>query len=333
MAARRRAGRRRAGFAGIALMDHLIQIPQVGRAWEPIPEPWVTLGLLGRPRHRARARHAGHPGDLPAGGHHREGRGDPRRAVSGGRAFVGVGAGWWEREHAAFGLPFPPAGSGSTSSRTPSRPCGRCGPPAPRRTTASGSPCRRRRPTRGRSARCRSSSAAPATRTLRIAARLGDAVNVPSTRRRSTSTWHAAPPLAGTDVAITVLDLPVVGRDRDDTWARVERLRGRTAAAAYAARTNAGTVADQRDRYAALADRGVSTVFVALADLDGADDLDRPGAADELSPVTSARRSTRCRSHRRATQADAVLAPTADLRARSGSGCRGRHRPWVRFPG
>ena len=35
-----------AGFAGIALMDHLIQIPQVGRAWEPIPEPWVTLGLL-----------------------------------------------------------------------------------------------------------------------------------------------------------------------------------------------------------------------------------------------------------------------------------------------
>lgn len=29
-----------AGLQGIALMDHLIQIPQVGRAWEPIPEPW-----------------------------------------------------------------------------------------------------------------------------------------------------------------------------------------------------------------------------------------------------------------------------------------------------
>ena len=26
-----------AGLQGIALMDHLIQIPQVGRAWEPIP--------------------------------------------------------------------------------------------------------------------------------------------------------------------------------------------------------------------------------------------------------------------------------------------------------
>ena len=40
-----------AGLAGIALMDHLIQIPQVGRAWDPIPEPWVTLGALA-PRRR-----------------------------------------------------------------------------------------------------------------------------------------------------------------------------------------------------------------------------------------------------------------------------------------
>jgi hypothetical protein len=31
-----------AGLQGIALMDHLIQIPQVGRAWEPIPEPWAA---------------------------------------------------------------------------------------------------------------------------------------------------------------------------------------------------------------------------------------------------------------------------------------------------
>ena len=29
--------------------------------------------------------------------------------LSGGRAFCGIGAGWWDREHAAFGLPFPAA--------------------------------------------------------------------------------------------------------------------------------------------------------------------------------------------------------------------------------
>jgi hypothetical protein len=75
------------------------------------------------------------------------------------------------------------------------------------------------------------------------------------------------------EVAVTVLDLPVIGRDRDDTWARVERLRGRATAAAFARRTHAGTAADQRDRYGALADRGVDTVFVALPDLAGPEDV------------------------------------------------------------
>jgi alkanesulfonate monooxygenase SsuD/methylene tetrahydromethanopterin reductase-like flavin-dependent oxidoreductase (luciferase family) len=69
------------------------------------------------------------------------------------------------------------------------------------------------------------------------------------------------------EVAVTVLDLPVVGRDREDAWARVERLRGRTAAAAFARRTDAGTVAQHRARYAALAELGVSTVFVGVRGL------------------------------------------------------------------
>ena len=66
-----------------------------------------------------------------------------------------------------------------------------------------------------------------------------------------------------------------VGRDRDDTWARVERLRGSTRASAYAQRTNAGTPAEQRDRYGELADRGVDTVFLAVGDLEGPDDVER----------------------------------------------------------
>ena len=70
-----------------------------------------------------------------------------------------------------------------------------------------------------------------------------------------------------------MLDLPVVGRDRDDVWARVERHRGRTPAATYAAKRHAGTVGQQRDRYGALADRGVGTVFVSTPDLDGPDDV------------------------------------------------------------
>jgi hypothetical protein len=45
--------------------------------------------------------------------------------------------------------------------------------------------------------------------------------------------------------------------------------RGRTAAAAYAARKHAGTVAEHRDRHAGLAELGVSTVFLSTPDLDG----------------------------------------------------------------
>ena len=71
----------------------------------------------------------------------------------------------------------------------------------------------------------------------------------------------------------TVLDLPLVGRDRDDTWRRVEALRGRTAAATFAARHHAGTAAEHAERLRGLAARGVSTVFVSPLGLERADDV------------------------------------------------------------
>jgi hypothetical protein len=70
----------------------------------------------------------------------------------------------------------------------------------------------------------------------------------------------------------------VVGRDRDDVWARIERLRGRTAAAAYARRHHAGTPAQHRARYERLHEQGVGTVFVALPDLSRPEDLSVVGA-------------------------------------------------------
>ncbi len=30
--------------------------------------------------------------------------------MSGGRVELGIGAGWYEREHTAYGIPFPPVG-------------------------------------------------------------------------------------------------------------------------------------------------------------------------------------------------------------------------------
>jgi alkanesulfonate monooxygenase SsuD/methylene tetrahydromethanopterin reductase-like flavin-dependent oxidoreductase (luciferase family) len=107
------------------------------------------------------------------------------------------------------------------------------------------------------------------SRTLRIAARLADGCNIvgaDETRlRHKIDVLHRHCAHVGRDpaeVAITVLDLPVVGADRDEVWARVEALRGRASAAAYAKAHHAGTHEEQRVRYARLRDLGVRTVFV-----------------------------------------------------------------------
>lgn len=269
-----------AGFAGLALMDHLIQVPQVGRAWEPIPEPWVTLGAIAAAGTELELGTLCTPVTFrPAGVTAKAAA--TLSALTGGRAFVGIGAGWFEREHAAYGIAFPPArerldeleravvtmkalwaagtkaydGHGVVLPETTSYPR----PAAPIPVVVGGSGERR---------------------TLRIAAAHGDACNLRTTDedelRRLVGVVHAHCDDLGRDrseVAVTVLDLAVVGADRDDVWARVERLRGRTPAATYAARTHAATVAGHRDRWARLAGLGVETVFVATPDLGGPEDV------------------------------------------------------------
>lgn len=260
-----------AGFAGLALMDHLIQIPQVGRAWEPIPEPWVSLGLLAGLDTRLELGMLVSPVTLrPAGVLAKTVA--TLDVLSGGRAFVGLGAGWWEREHAAYGVAFPPAGERVTTVEAAVRTMRALWGPGTKAAAGLPETTCYPRPTRDVPIVVGGSG----ERMLRIAREHADAVNV-----RTERVDRALEVMAGSDVRVTVLDLPTIGRDRDDTWARVERLRGRTAAASYASRTYAGTPAEQRDRYGALADRGVDTVFLAVADLDGPDDLER------LAPLTT----------------------------------------------
>ncbi len=266
-----------AGFTGIALMDHLIQIPQVGTAWEPIPEPWVTLGLLAGLDTRLEL------GTLVTPITFREPGITAKAAatldaLTGGRAFVGVGAGWWAREHAAYSLPFPPPAARLAALEH--------GIETMRALWAPGT-----KAYDGRAVALPETTLYPrpvgrlpvivggaGKRTLGVAARLGDACNVSSREdvlvpAMETLRQHCEE--AGRQVDVTVLDLPVVGTDREDSWARVERQRGRTAAAAYARTHHVGTAAEHRTRYEALRERGVSTVFVAVADLDGPDDVHR----------------------------------------------------------
>jgi len=278
-----------AGFEGVALMDHLIQIPQVDRAWEPIPEPFVTLGLLAGLGTGLRLGTLVTPVTFRAPG-------VLAKAVatldvlSGGRAFCGIGAGWWDREHAGFGLPFPPAGARLDQLETAIE--------TMRALWRAGT-----KPYRGDRVSLPETTCYPRPagqvpvivggsgerRTLRIAARLGDGCNLPSgpddvlDRKLAVLRAHCAD--ADRDPAsllVTVLDLPVVGRDREHAAALVERLRGRTAAAVFAKRHHAGTAGQHVDRYRLLAARGVHWVFVALPDLAGPEDVLR------LAPVTRA---------------------------------------------
>lgn len=269
------------GFAGIALMDHLIQIPQVGRAWDPLPEPWVTLGFLAGLDTGLRLGTLVSPVTFRAPGVIAK-TVATLDALSGGRAFCGLGAGWWAREHAAYGLDFGPPGqrldqlqrtietlralwapgTKSFSGAYAALPETTCYPrPAGRIPILVGGSGERR--------------------TLRIVAEQADGCNLPADLtelphkidilRRHCADVGRDP----FDVELTVLDIPVIGRDREDTAKRVERLRGRTPAATFAARRHAGTPADHAARYRGLADLGVRTVFCSLPDLTGADDLER----------------------------------------------------------
>ena len=264
------------GFAGIALMDHLIQIPQVDRAWEPLPEPWVTLGLLAGLDTSLRLGTLVSPVTLrPAGVLAKAAA--TLDVLSGGRAFCGLGAGWWEREHTAYGIAFPSAGERLDRVEATIE--------TMRALWATGT-----KPYDGKRIRLPETTCYPRPvgslpiivggggerRTLKIAATQGDGCNlrVDELLPHKIEVFSRYREAAGRPSMITVLDLPLVGRDREDTARRVERVRGRLTAQAYAARHPVGTAEQHRRRWHDLAGQGVEQIFVALPDLNQPSDLE-----------------------------------------------------------
>ena len=112
---------------------------------------------------------------------------------------------------------------------------------------------------------------------MRIAATLGDGCNlrVDDALPGKIDVFRRHRTEADRTSMITVLDLPVIGTDREDVARRVERLRGRLSARAYATRHQVGTVEAHRRRHRVLTELGVGMIFVALPDLNRASDLDR----------------------------------------------------------
>src|SRR4051794_30961032 len=95
-----------AGFTSLWVMDHFLQIPQVGREWEDMLESTTTLGYLAGVTSTIRLgtlvtgityRNLAHLGKIVA----------TLDVLSGGRAICGLGAAWYKREHELYGWTFP----------------------------------------------------------------------------------------------------------------------------------------------------------------------------------------------------------------------------------
>ncbi len=95
-----------AGFASLWVMDHFFQIGVIGDAEEPMLEGYGALSYLAGVTERATLGTLvtgviyRHPGILLK-------TATTLDVLSGGRAYLGIGAGWFEREARGLGVPFP----------------------------------------------------------------------------------------------------------------------------------------------------------------------------------------------------------------------------------
>jgi F420-dependent oxidoreductase-like protein len=98
-----------AGFDSIWVMDHFFQIRVEGPTTDPMLEGYTTLGFMAAHSSRARL-------GLMVGGVHYRQPGLWVKAtttldvLSGGRAWLGIGAAWNKEESDALGFPFPDLG-------------------------------------------------------------------------------------------------------------------------------------------------------------------------------------------------------------------------------
>ncbi|MET0149604.1 MAG: TIGR03560 family F420-dependent LLM class oxidoreductase [Acidimicrobiales bacterium] len=274
-----------AGFTSLWVMDHVRQIPQVGRDWDPMLEPYtalawlaahttrVTLGALVTP---VTFRNVGLLAKVIA----------TLDLVSGGRARCGLGLGWYEREHTAYGWAFPPVPDRYALLEDALEALPKLwGPGA--------------KPFEGRSLHLPETIGYPRPlqervpilvggggerRTLRLAARYADAVNIMGSSgvvRRKIAALHRHLDDLDRDhgeVSVTHLAPTLVGVDHHQLDGLVDGLRPRRQSpVAYRAAVNAGTVEDQVDRVHELVAAGVTEVIVSLPDLgqDGTAPVDR----------------------------------------------------------
>ncbi len=276
-----------AGFSDLWVMDHFIQIPQVGREWDPMLDSYTTLAYLA-----GRTTSIG-LGTLVTGITYR----NPAHlakivasldVLSGGRARCGLGAAWFEREHALYGYRFPPDGERlellEDALRLLPLMWGPGSPPFEGHHFATPAATCYPRPLQEHIPMLVGGSGE--RRTLRLVAEQADACNLfgePDVVAHKVEVLHRHCEEVGRDPAellVTQLSPVLCAADPDDLARRLEAVGPAGAPAeAVAEHRMAGTVEDHTGRFRLLADAGVQQIIVSLAD------LAVPGAISNFAPV------------------------------------------------
>jgi len=264
-----------AGFRDVWMMDHLRQIPQVGRAWEDIPEVYTALAFLAGVTEKIRLgalvtaithRHPALLGKMIA----------TLDVLSGGRANLGLGLGWDSKEHSGYGIDFPDIADRyalleDTLELLPLL-WGKGSPSFEGRTiSATELPCYPR-PIQERIPITIGGSGE--MKTLRIVARHGDGCNLfgpPDVISRKLTALHRHCAEVDRDpgeIEVTHLVNALTASDRHQLHERIDLLRARNVSAEeFAARHKAGTVDDQITHLTAYRAAGVTHSIVVLPDL------------------------------------------------------------------
>jgi alkanesulfonate monooxygenase SsuD/methylene tetrahydromethanopterin reductase-like flavin-dependent oxidoreductase (luciferase family)/predicted kinase len=277
------------GFSSIWVMDHMTQIPQVGRIWEDLPESWTTVAWLAGHTRSVRLgtlvtgvtlRHLAHLAKIVA----------TADVLSRGRVICGLGAAWWAEEHRRHGRRFPSLDERYALLEDALRLLPLMwGPGTPEFTgttlTVPEAVCYPR-PVQERVPLLVGGSGEH--RTLRLVARLADACNLfgdpPEVRHKLAALARhcadAGRPLD--DIRVTHLSTAVTATSRRQLSAVVDRLAPASGRTPPATRLGAATVEDQIGRYRDLADAGVQTAIVALPD------VATPGVLEAFAEVIAA---------------------------------------------
>lgn len=269
------------GFDTLWVMDHLRQIPQVGAAWDPLPEAYTTLAYaagvterinLGTMVTAVTYRNVGLLAKMIA----------TLDVLSGGRARCGIGAGWFEAEAVGYGYEWESdgtrldlledalqalplvwgPGNKPFSGTVMSIPETMCYPrpiqdPIPILVGGGGE-----------------------KRTLRLVAEYASGSNLFGPPE---AVAHKIGVLARhcddvgralDEIDVSVLTTAVTAEDADRLGARLSAMGDQGDPETLASTIGAAVVDDQIGRFRSYADVGVNTIVLAVADLAGPDDLE-----------------------------------------------------------